>query len=66
MEDLGAKLHEAEYAKSQWIPISEIPYDQIPQQKALLKVSLIYCFLIFFICNILVSCFQTELQPIVC
>ncbi|KAI2802251.1 hypothetical protein BLOT_010444 [Blomia tropicalis] len=37
MEDLGAKLHEAEYAKSQWIPISEIPYDQIPQQKALLK-----------------------------
>lgn len=42
MEDLAAKLHEAEFSKAQWLAIVDIPFDQIPQQKANLKVGV--CF----------------------
>nr|XP_046918764.1 uncharacterized protein LOC124498972 [Dermatophagoides farinae] len=37
MDDLAAKLHEAEMVKSKWTPISNITFDDLPQQRSQLK-----------------------------
>jgi hypothetical protein len=41
MEDLSAKLHSAEIHKTKWPPITDIIFDQLPQQLNELKVILI-------------------------
>lgn len=51
MEDLGAKLHEAELVKSQWIPVGEISFDEVSQQKSLLKVRLMGFYLKILFCS---------------
>nr|XP_027202753.1 dystrophin-like [Dermatophagoides pteronyssinus] len=37
MDDLAAKLHEAEMVKSKWIPIINLTFDDLPQQRSQLK-----------------------------
>ncbi|OTF79051.1 EF-hand and zinc finger domain containing protein [Euroglyphus maynei] len=37
MDDLAAKLHEAEMVKSKWIPITNLTFDDLPQQRSQLK-----------------------------